>query len=256
MRVDIKKFIFVGIEEDRKRFFERSQELGFIQFIDYKKVQAKSIPKELEKINSAIRILRSFHSTEQEEMDDYTLSDEIACNILNIKELLDKLFEQQRVTKLEISRVRIFGDFSINDIEVIEKEGHRKIQFFSSKNGLIDEKPLPKDLFYVGTDNELNYFFSIRKETGEYEDMIEMHISKPLGTLVENLNSIEFQIREAEEKLKEYVKYNTYLHQAFIEKLNHFHLYSNQEYSQPALNDCLFSVKVGFQQIKYKLLKI
>ena len=58
MRIDVKKFLFVGLNEERTRFFEKAQNLGLIQFIDVRGARSRELPEELQKINSAIKIVR------------------------------------------------------------------------------------------------------------------------------------------------------------------------------------------------------
>ncbi len=242
MRIDVKKFLFIGMEEDRERFFEQAQQLGIIHFIDTHAQKIKQTPEDIQKLSSAIKVLRGLPLAEQEEIETYQFADDIVNEIVSLHDHLEKLREHQRVTKLEIARVDVFGDFSLDDITAIERDGNRVIQFFCAKKGSFDEQPLPDEVIYINSDHGLDYFVSIDRKTSHFENMIEMRIDQPVGVLKNRLNDIESQIHDVEQKLKTYSKYNTYLHHALTNKLNSYHLQAAQKLGQHALEGSLFSV--------------
>lgn len=238
MRIDVKKFLFIGLEEERNTFFKRAQDLGLIQFIDWKRSRTPEIPEELQQLNGAIKVLKRLSPVEQVEPADGEYG-EMVKSILNLKSQEEALFEEQRLTKLEIGRVHVFGNFSPEDIRLIEK--YRKIQFFCAKEGAVTA--LPKELFYVGTDLGLDYFVSISKERLTPDQMIEMQIEEPLSVLQARLKKNEKKIHAVEHELKKYAKYNTFLHQALIHQLNRFHLQSAEAFPKQEMGGALFAVE-------------
>jgi len=241
MRYDVKKFLFIGLEDDRKAFFKKAQEAGIINFIE-EKSKLRDVPNEISQLTQAIKILRGLPTMEQEELTEFALVGGLTHKILSYKGTLDKLHEEERVTKLEISRVEVFGDFNKQEIAAIEHEGHRKVQFFFAKHGTAAEKPLPDEVIYVGTSHELDYFVAINKEPTTYPKLVEMHIERPIGELQKRLRNIQKEIHETDHRLKTYAKYNTFLHHALVYYLNTFNLQVAETSAKPALGDSLFAI--------------
>lgn len=243
MRVDVKKFLFVGYEGDREAFFKAAQDLGVVHFISTVPAKVKHAPEDVQNVAKAIKVVQGLPPTEQEEMDEYPLADGIVQKILQLKQTEEKLAEEERIVRLEISRVEIFGDFSLEDIAYIEKETKRKVQYFCAKVGFADINTLPPELIFVGSDHALDYFMALNPEPKQYPKMVEIHIERPLGTLRKRLKEIHEGIHNAEQRLKTYAKYNTFLHHALIYKLNSFHLYDAKNNVNRQMDGHLFAVE-------------
>ncbi|MEC7839157.1 MAG: V-type ATPase 116kDa subunit family protein [Chlamydiota bacterium] len=243
MRTDLNKFLFVGMHNNKDSFFKKAQDLGVIDFIDSNKTSQKEIPTEIQHVIHAIKVLRGLPVTEQKEMNDYAQADKIAEKILEIKHHLDKLYEEERVLNLEISRVEVFGNFSTDDIKFIEQKGAKSLQFFCAKKGFSEKEDLPQEVICVGTDHGLDYFFTVNDENRQYDGMIEMKVDKPVGVLRENLKRVKAQIDEYEDVIKTYETYNDFLHQALIDKMNHHSLVAAQDSVQSEMNNSLFAVQ-------------
>lgn len=242
MRVDLTKFLFVGLEEEKRKFFEKAQKKGIIHFIDPNPSSVKEIPRDILDIVSAIKVLRGLPPLEQDETREYVLADSFVSKILELNEHLLRLQEQERVTNLEIARVEGFGDFSREDITFIEKEGDRVIQFFVAKSGTSEQENLPEELIFLKSEHGLEYFMAINKEPVTYEGFSEMRIDQTVGELREQIQSIKREAREVDRRLKGYAKYNDFLHRALTHKLNRYHLHSSENYSSKELEGYLFTV--------------
>lgn len=243
MRIDVKKFLFIGLEDDRLAFFKKAQEAGIIHFIESTAKQARDIPQEVTDITAAIKILRRQPVMEQEEIEEYALADGLTHKILHLKHTLDKLEEEQRVVRLEIGRVGIFGNFSMDDIAFIEKEGQSKVQFFFGKQGKTEEFPVPDEVVYIGTDHGMDYFVSINPQPMQYEKLVEMKIDHPVGLLRRRYQEIGGEIHATEQRLKAYQKYNTFLHHALVYALNTYHLDATEKEARPQIDNKLFSIE-------------
>jgi V/A-type H+/Na+-transporting ATPase subunit I len=254
MRVDLKKFLFMGLKTGRLTFFQKAQDLGIIHFISLTP-SIKEIPADVNNISNAIKILRSFPPVDQEESDDYLVADSLSNKIIELKHRTEKLAEELRVLKLEIERVEGFGNFSLEDLSYIEKEGKRKIQFFCAKQGFAENKGLPDELIYVGTEFGLDCFVAINKEAVQYPKMVEVHIKHPVGELRKIREATLHELHETEQHLKTFAKYNTFLHHALVHKLNGYHLYEAEKYAQPELEGELFAVEGWVPVTKLNALK-
>lgn len=244
MRYDVKKFLFVGVERERDAFFKNAQEAGIINFIDTKPVRGKKTSEEVKTLGKAITILRGLPVVEQEETNEYSIANGLAEKIVGLKASLDKLYEEERITKLEMSRVEVFGDFSLDDIRYLEKHGNRIVQFYCAKQGFAEKHELPENVIYVASDHGLDYFVAINRERTQYPKMIEMEITRPWGELHKRYLEIEKEIRTLEQRLKGYAKYNLFLHHAFVHELNEFHLKEAKDFvDYPIENEDLFVVQ-------------
>ncbi|MGE4574177.1 MULTISPECIES: V-type ATPase 116kDa subunit family protein [Parachlamydia] len=243
MRYDVKKVLFVGIEDEREVFFKKAQEIGQVQFISPSAVKDREIPQEVQDLASAIKIVRGFPTLPQEDQGNIALADGLAQKILQLKHKLDQLEEEKRMTALEISRIEVFGDFSLDDIAAIEKEGNRKVQFFFAKKDFFDHHALSDELIKIGSDHGLDYFVSISKTPKQYEKMVEMKIEHPLGKLKQRHQEAHKEWIETEHLLRSYEKYNHFLHQGLVDKLNKYHLIHAKGYAEDILDGNLFAVQ-------------
>jgi len=224
MRADIKKLLFVGAKKDYPFFFDKAQSYGLIHFINTEKKLIHHFPTQIQPIAKAIRIVLTLPVTDQEEENDFSKTDDIVDSILKIKEQIDKLIEETRILKLEMARVEVFGDFSKDDIDSIEKESKRKVQFYCAKKGFFHPNDLPIELIYIASENNLDYYFALNNEEKQFPKMIEIKIDQPIGKLKESYQSIAHEIQKHENLLKSYAKYNSFLHKALLHKLNSLHL--------------------------------
>lgn len=242
MRVDVKKFLFLGIKSLKQKFFEEAQNLGIIHFINEANTRAP-VPEEVHKFQQAIKVLRGQPSVDQEESTDYSQSRAIVEKILHFGSTLHKNEEELRVLKLEISRMEPLGNFSLEDLEFIQREGKRVIQFYYSEEGAIDQTKLPEDVEYLGNAHHLDYFVGIRKEAAQYPKMVEIKVDRTLDQLYAREAEIRRQNSHAHQELKTLAKYNEYLHYALIDLLNEAQLTDVQSYVRYSLDDSLFAVE-------------
>lgn len=243
MRYDVKKYLFIGLEEEREGFYKAAQNVGIIHFIENGTTSTKEIPEEITATITAIKILRSLPVLEQVEPEDAGAADDISHKILTLKHSLEALAEQSRTLRLEIERIAPFGDFSPEDLAFIEREGKRKIQFFFGRQGSAAELELPDEVIYVTSAHGLDYFVAINPEPKQYKRLVEIRIEQPIGALRKQRHDIEQQLHHDEHELKTYAKYNHFLHQILIHKLNHYHLRTAKNAADPALENTLFTAK-------------
>jgi len=243
MRIDVNKYLFIGLESARESFFQKAQKFGIVHFINTKPSQSKELPEDIQDVSTAIKVLRSLPVMEQEEMDDFDFTDAIVHKILELKHKLQHLAEEDRITRLDIARVAPFGSFSMDELHALEKETGRKFQFFAAKEGRFDDAALPYNVLPVSTENGLDYFVAINEKPMAYERMIEMHIHQPVNALKKRHHEIKKEIHDSEQWLKGYAKYSTFLHHSLIDKLNHYHLNSAQGYVQLAEDNAIFVVE-------------
>ncbi len=242
-RIDVKKFTFVGINEQKEEFFHRAQQKGMIHFIDVSQKKASHTPQEIQDLTSAIKILRSLPVANQVEPSSVSRALPIAKEVLALRHAIDSKEEKLRVLVLEIERIREFGNFSLDDIAYIEKEGNRIIQFYCAKKGHFEEKDLPENVMFINSDHGLDYYVGINETRRSFSKMVEMVFEYSLSELMDQAKGVREDIRKSETALKELAKYNDFLHKALIVAHNHYTFDTNLDYARDELNGSLFVVE-------------
>lgn len=240
MRIDVKKFLFIGIHREVDAFFLQAQQLGVIQFVSQYGAKAENTSPLVEEYIHAIKILRSLPTTEQEGFDKGD-APKIAKAILSLCHTLNDLEEKIRTIDLEIGRVLPFGDFFLEDIAYIEQEGCRKVQFFCGKKGEIIAD-LPDSVLFASSKEELDYYIGISKKGVSHPALVEMQIEQPLGALRRRRAAIAEQLEGAQAQLKSYARYNKALHQALVFAINNHALQKARSFAEPVIDDALFVV--------------
>ncbi len=251
MIIDTKKYLFIGAREDLDEFFERAQSRGFIEFIAPSGKKLLEHPLAVKNLMSAIKLLRK-----QPVKKPYTgggdlaFADTISERILGLKTDIEKLSEEVRLLSAEIARVEPFGDFSMEDIDYIEKKGNRKIQFFCMKTAKSHKSNFTDEVIYVGTDYDLDYFITINREMRTYPGMIEMRIDRPVGELHNHLSFAKETLQQLEAELKGFAGHIEFLHEALIEQLNSYYLACAKKESEFPLDNALFAIEAWVPKIK------
>lgn len=243
MRKDVKKFLFIGPDDEQERFFKNAQEMGIIHFINPHAKTLKDIPEDVQNLTSSIKVLRGLPTSDQEENYNALDVDSITNQILDLHRKNEQITENIRLLTIEISRIHVLGNFSLEDLVYIEKESKRKIQFFNARPSLFQDESVPDSLIYLATDHGMDYYMAINKVLTSYDKMIEIKFDRSLKDLRKSLIEAEHQNHQVEQDLKKFAKYNDFLHHALIEKLNAYNLYDAQTYVQQALGGSLFAVE-------------
>ncbi len=243
MIVKLIKHIFIGAQADLDEFFQRAQDAGFIQFLSTSPHPVEAQHPTLQKLYQAMKVIRRLPPLESYEgRVSLERAEEIAANILLLRERLEALADERKFLDGEIARVAPLGDFALEDLTYIEREGKRKVQFFCRKASDLPEA-MPEGLFFVGTDYDLDYFISVQQKPISLPSMIEMQVSKPIGALTKRLMEVERELASKEAGLKEQAKYQDYLRGAYFELLSEQHLESTKADALFALDEKIFIIE-------------
>jgi len=242
-RKDVKKYTFIGVNEQKEEFFRRAQQVGIIHFIDIHDRKDLHLPQDIQDTIQAIKVLRGLPVLSQEEPANKNRGPLIVQEVLRLKHELESKEEQVRVLELEISRVQEFGEFSLEDIAYVESEGHRKIQFYCAKKGLFEGQEVPENLILISSDHGLDYFVGINPEPKYYDKMVDMVFDKSLSQLKEEIAKLKEAIRLDEAQLKQLAKYLKFIRKVAVLSYNRYNLNRNLGFTQEALGDTLFAVE-------------
>lgn len=255
MIIKVKKYLILGVKEDIDRFFARAQSKGIIEFIDPHPKKAVEVPLEIQHLLDAMRILRKLPVKKLfEGAVDLQLADEIALRILELKTEVERLSEEKRLLEAEIVRVAPFGDFSLDDVDFIQRVGKKEIQFFCMKSSKAHNSHFPPEVIFISNDYDLDYFIAVNEESKSYPDMIEMRIDRPLGELQTHLAFVKESLHQIEAELKGYAGHIDFLNEALAIRLSDHHLFTaKKEVSYPLANS-LFAVEAFVPENKTNLL--
>lgn len=254
MIVDVEKYIIFGCPQDLDIFFSLAQRAGFIEFLGSSRKKALQLPDLAKTFFSAIKIAKHYEIHPQEAPNTNLSISQIAEKIVAQKAEEEALLEQERLLLLEISRISAFGDFSRDDLNLLEKDSNRVVQFFCMKSDLYSEISLPSEVIHVGTDYDLDYFVAINEEPKQYSKMIEIIIEKPIGELKEDLRKVREDIVKLELSIRSFANYLPLLESGLVELLNEHHLLLAKNSVSKGLNEGLFYIEAWVPKTKEKSL--
>lgn len=248
---DVFKYLILGTKEDLDRFFTQAQEQGFLEFISISQKKGIEKPITIHNILQAIKILKKAPRKEPYiGGGDITLAMQISERTIELKEDLEKLYEEKRVLETDKARVAPFGDFSMDDIADIEKQGNRKVQFFCMKMSRREKTPIPEEAIYIGTEYDLDYFITVSAEMVSPPGMIEMRIDAPLSEIQNRLDFVTDAIYRFEHELKAQSAYLQFLKDILVEELNSFNLHAAKKETAFPLKNSLFFIEAWVPQNK------
>lgn len=239
MRVDVKKYLFVGHYSALSSFFEKMQEQGFIHFIDRLRPNSREIPKEIANILLAVRALKEYAVVDQKQPENPVEDAPIIEAILHSKEKIDLLKAERRALSLELVRMAPLGQFSLEDIAYIEKNSGWRVQFFLAKKNI----EIPQSCVQIGAQHGINYFISVAPSAIHEPSLVEMHFDREYQTLEQRLIEVDKEMAVQEELLKQHAKYDQFLHHALARKYDAFHLNSAKDSCLEREEGSLFSIE-------------
>ncbi len=251
MIINLKKYLILGSETDLDRFFSRAQAQGFLEFISLNPKNKVAHKEDVEHLFSALKILKKLPVAKPYVGGgDEAEALHICSRILFLHKEIEKLHEEERLLRQEMARVAPFGDFSLEDIEYIEKHGHRKVQFFCMRTAKSHATDIPDEVIYIGTEFDLDYFMTINPELRHYPDMIEMRIDRPLGDLKLHLSCANDSLKSMEKELKDFSGYIDFLNHILVELLNDHNLdFAKKDVAYP-LENSVFAVEAWIPENK------
>lgn len=255
MIVKLHKYLLFGPKKEMDGFFDLAQKAGFIEFIGIGRKKALEMPSEAKTILSAIKVLKE-HGTHGKTPDVLEESPIYFANrVLEKKEEFERLSEEERILEAESARIAPFGDFSKEELLLLEKGGKRQIQFFCMKSDLAREKTLPPNVIYIGTEYDLDYFLSIQKERVDFPEMVEILIDKPIGEVKKKLRYTRIQIAQLEREIHEAATFLPLLQRGLLGYLNDYQLQMTKNDVITPLRDALFAIEAWVPETKIKALQ-
>jgi len=220
MRIDLKKFLFIGSKSDQARFFEEAQKAGIAEFINPEGKRAPHLSEMAANYLSAIKILRSYvidkHQDHKKDLEHAAI---ILSQVLQLKQEKTDAEERLQLTQQEIKRFQPFGYFSIEEIHALEKETKRKIHFYIAKTSKDLSNHIP-ELILINSLDGIDYFMGISDEALSHPALMLEEITVPLASLEQDVQRLLHVIQEKDAALKSLTRYSWLMHYALTEELN------------------------------------
>lgn len=229
MRVNVEKYLVVGPAIYRDRFFSMVQGLGVMEFISPRPLLLER-SHEIEVLLEAIHILKKRTPVKQAvSLFHYREALSLASHIVETNEMMEKEVEKVASLEKEIIRIEPFGDFSVEELHRLEEQAHRKFQYFFAKRGEGEVYLEDKELFYVASRLNLDYFVSVSKERKNFPKLVEMKIERSLFELREELATSRRLIDTWSAELANLSRQVRFLRQGLISALNRYNLNQAKE---------------------------
>lgn len=252
MIVDLDKYLIFGNREEMDQFFSLAQRAGFLEFLGLSHKKSLELPSSAKKLLSAIKIAK--HHIIHPKEAPYLDAEKIADKLLSLQQEQEKLSEELRIVNLEIARVSAFGSFSRSELDQIEVESKRVVQFYCMKSDLAHKTQIPPDMIFVATEYDLDYFVAIRKEKRQVPKMIEIVIDRPVNELRETLVRLREDLIGIEKDLRFYSNALNLLQKGLVNVLNEYHLGLAKHDATLSLNETLFAIEAWVPKTRVKAL--
>ena len=255
MIVDLEKFLIFGNKEELDQFFSLAQRAGFLEFLGPSRRKMLELSPTAKTFLSAIKIAKHYPTHPHEVPPTAYTPEELAEKIVSMKAQQEALFEEERMLISEISRISIFGDFSMDALTQLENETKLTFQFFCMKSYLASEAALPSEMIHIGTEYDLDYFVAIHKDKVQYPKMIEMQIDRPVGVLRGRLFHLREELAKLESDIRIFSNTLPQLQSGLIEHLNTYYLDLAKHNASLSLGGSLFAIEAWVPATRVKSLE-
>ncbi|PCI78262.1 V-type ATP synthase subunit I [Candidatus Aerophobetes bacterium] len=247
----LKKYLFVGLQQDRAVFFKNMQKRGLVEFLSQGTQQMIKGAGSTGNLIDAIKILRTMPYKEQlKSKSQLVNASTLADSIVSTQEMKDSLEEEIKFIDAEIHRIGPLGNFSLSQIKEIEKQSKRVIQFFCIKKDKLHQMESIGDYIYISSFFDLDFFMSIAKEKKSPEYMLEVRVQEDLKTLKNKKEQKIHLLKEKQHFLYESAEMISFLQDAAIDSFNNSAHDSAQKGAQDRLENLLFSVEGWMPEYK------
>jgi V/A-type H+-transporting ATPase subunit I len=214
MVATMKKYLFLAYHKDYKLFLDDLRDLGMIHVVEqdrseveedklYEFITEKKQLEEAKKILNRVRDKKSDSPFNEADADSGKKTPAEIEKIENEKSLLK---QQLMVASKERDTLKPWGNFSPDQIKLLENAGY-KINFFISPNNQYDEEwEELYDIYVVNRESSRTYFITLSKDENMAE-LLNLEKEKLPDVSLDDLNrlieSVNDKITVQEDKLKE-----------------------------------------------------
>ncbi len=250
MRIDVRKFLFVGTKNRLNTFLDAMQKAGKVQFVMKPKALSDLMGSHVYDILRALKILAQYDDTDCSSSSEYDLHHHhrpltirnpfsYAAEVLRMRDEIDKIDSELKVLSARLIVSQFFGDIPWLDIEHIEKTSSLFIRFFEgSTNRQFDE--IVHELIPIQETGEKSYFISLLNPPSPLPSGLREISREDLKELSVKKSSLIARRNELEKNLRARSIHRLSLQDALAREANEARLQEAKSTHQTEINDTLF----------------
>ncbi len=224
MRVPLKKILFIGSKQAHATFFERAQNIGSFEFISVSGEKPHLLPKSIEDLKLAIKILKKQPVKEIQSEVERDRAKFFIDRIITLKSEIDRLSEDRRLLDAEIVKVHPLGHFSIEELNALKEDTGKVFQFFFVRHDRLKKADIPNELIFIKRELDFDYYLYIGDDKFSHPALTEVYIRKPLDELYQDKQRFGDEVHEKERELKTLTCCFDELEEILLEELGHLNL--------------------------------
>lgn len=249
----MKKYLFGGAKDDMDQFFARAQEIGYMEFISVSSKKGAPISDNIKQIIESLKILKRQPVVKQEYASHFDSKTKVK-NILFLSREIEHFHEQIRFTKVELSRIRPLGNFTLEDINNLKNTSHKTVQFFVAKHSKIEGKELPSSVVHINSEFDEDYFLYIGDGPLLNPFLTEIVVTRSVHDLNAELARMHQKVEELDKELKGLAGFQTSIQEALVEEMNKENLYQAKHLVDFQVDGFIFFVEAWVPENKIDLL--
>lgn len=255
MRIEVKKFLFLGPEEAQNRFLEAAQREGIMQFISVTGQKKHHPSKYIINLQLAINALKRQQVSHEHRTISYEQAGALVEKILETKREIENLHEEIRLLGLEIVKVHPLGEFNLDHISDLRLKTGRLFRFYFARHDRIASEKIPEDLLFINREFDFDYFLYVGKKPLSHPFFTEIELTKPLSKLIEEQKKLHALSHEKEDEMRGYAAYIDSLYDHLLLKMNEVHLDFAKEDVDFYLDHMLFAIEAWIPENKVDLIQ-
>jgi V/A-type H+-transporting ATPase subunit I len=250
MKVPVKKILFVGSKDAHETFFQKAQNIGWFEFISVSGQKPHLFPKPIEELKFAIKILKKQPIKEAQVEIERAKTRQVIDRIIELKLQIDKGHEEKRLLDAEIVKVHPLGDFSLEEVNSLEKDTGKFFQFLFIRHERLKKEEIPSDLIYLKRELDFDYYLYITDQKLNHPAFTEVFIRKSLRDLYADRTNVINYVHQLEKELRELTCYWNDLEEFLLEELSRLSLTFAKEDVDYYLEDGLFAIEAWIPENK------
>jgi V/A-type H+/Na+-transporting ATPase subunit I len=202
MRVDVKKYVFFGLNKHLDQFLAECQTESVVEFIDLKAIKTSQYYNQYDVTFHALYILKKYIRNNNLDIEHKTrhINKEWLREVIDIRERIDALEEKNKEYSALLSEITPWGSFSKEDIRLSQSQ---LVQFFYGSSRINTNN----SFIHVNTIEGTSYYFTVSEKLVEHDELKELRPQYTTVELERMISEINIKIRDLNKRLKKCCEY-------------------------------------------------
>ena len=208
----MQKLLLVGPQKKKDEVIAKLQQLGVVEVMPYKGKEFRTDGRlvstaDADTALSALKIADKYGATKENAASKEIKNDlrglDLANKIIELDASCKKIRDELALLGKKLGTIEKLGDFSLDDIRLIEEKGKIKIQVWECPKKSEDEINFEKVLavFKIYSDSESVFFLTCAKEPVQLKKCSEIVIEEDLSGLKNAISGLEKRRNETESEI-------------------------------------------------------